>query len=118
MRPSLPPGSTAMPCCASSADIVAMSASCGTLRSVSALVGQQAGRHQRQGGVLGAADGDLAGERPAAADADAIHDLSLLYSPRQRDAALAHVFAGLVGVAGLAGSLPCRNRNWQMPSLA
>ena len=38
-----------------------------------ALVGQQGGGHQRQGGVLGAADDDLAGERPAAADADAVH---------------------------------------------
>ena len=36
------------------------------------LVGEQAGGHQRQGGVLGAADADLAGERPATADADAI----------------------------------------------
>jgi len=38
-----------------------------------ALVGEQAGGHQRQRGILGAADGDLAGERPAAADADTVH---------------------------------------------
>jgi hypothetical protein len=37
------------------------------------LVGQHAGRHERQRGVLGAADRDAAFERPAAADADPIH---------------------------------------------
>ena len=37
------------------------------------LSSEQAGRHQRQGGVLGPADGDGAGERLAAQDADAVH---------------------------------------------
>ena len=43
------------------------------VRQHQALVGQQAGGHQRQRGVLGAADDDLAGERPAAADANTVH---------------------------------------------
>ena len=38
-----------------------------------ALVGQHAGRHQRQGRVLGAADRDVAVQRLAAADADPVH---------------------------------------------
>jgi hypothetical protein len=35
--------------------------------------GQQAGDHQRQGGVLGAGNGDLALERLAAGDGDTVH---------------------------------------------
>ena len=37
---------------------------------------------------------------------------------RQRHPALAHIFAGAVGVAGLAALIALRNRNWQAPSLA
>ena len=37
------------------------------------LVGEQAGGHQRQGGVFGAADGDFTVQGAAAADADFIH---------------------------------------------
>ena len=46
------------PCCCSSSLMVVMSASRGTLLQRQRLVGQQRGGHQRQGGVLGAADGD------------------------------------------------------------
>ena len=40
------------------------------------LVAQQAGGHERQGGVLGAADGDFTLEPGAALDANAIHNPS------------------------------------------
>ena len=37
------------------------------------VIGQQPGGHQRQGGIFGAADGDDAGKRPAAADTNFVH---------------------------------------------
>ena len=42
------------------------------------LVGEQAGGHQWQGSVLGAADADFALERRAAANAHDIHDVNQL----------------------------------------
>ena len=53
--------------------IEAMSASSGTFFRIERLRGQEARGQDRQGGVLGAADRDLTGERAAAANEDTVH---------------------------------------------
>ena len=83
------------------------------------LVGQQAGGHDRQGGVLGAADRDGAVERRPPRIEDAVHGLRLL----ARAWAGSRRSGACICPCGRhrrprAAPSPLRNRNWQMPSLA
>ena len=90
------------------------SASQGTLVSVSGSIGQQTGGHQRQGGVLGAADGDFALQAGAAFNAYSVHGPSCsafagLYATlcNARDAALRKQPKMILGLLPAASGPAC-----------
>ena len=68
------------------------------------LVGEQARGHQRQGRVLGAENLDLALERAAAPDADAVHASPLAPGARRRAAVRPHVKIGAAAPSAFAGA--------------